>query len=338
MRPSAFVRRFALLVALLLMVPLLMVPPAAADHHAEADLDADLAQMMEWFTGEFDNFWQARTEKAEEVEEPHGRIHSIFAPVSWPELGEHVFYVQQYADGDPDKIYRQRLYSFRPNAEEKAIELVIYAPPDPAAVKDAHLDSSKLEGIEVSDLKSYPGCEVYWQRRDDHFVGFTKEGACRVVSSRSGRTLVISDDLKLTADEIWIQDRAVDAEGNYVYGHKGGVPHKLNKVRWFECWAAAPKGEAPKEGEGKQEWDLWRPIRLHDQGGSKVLEPEDERPARYTVELFQATYSGENTVPVLELAVREEGQEKSIAYAWTEPASQRIGINLRTVQIGCKQQ
>ncbi len=49
-------------------------------------------------------------DKDGEVEEPHSRIHSIFAPVDFPSLVEHVFYVEQFADGDPSQIYRQRLY------------------------------------------------------------------------------------------------------------------------------------------------------------------------------------------------------------------------------------
>ena len=139
--------------------------------------------MLEWFSGRFDNYWQARSDEAQEVEEPHGRIHSIFAPVDLPAVGQNVFYVQQYSGGDPEKIYRQRLYDFKVDEEEGAIVLVIYAVPDAAAVKDAHLDASKLAGLKKADLKSYPGCEVYWRRRGDHFTGVTKKGACRVESS-----------------------------------------------------------------------------------------------------------------------------------------------------------
>ncbi len=137
-----------------------------------------------------------------------------------PELGEHVYYVQQYSDGDPSKIYRQRLYSFSANPEEDAIELVIYAPPDTAAVVDAHLD--------------------------------------------------------------------------------------------------------------------WRPIEIHDQGGHYDFVPPGAEEGAYAMELFQAVYTGEKSVPVLKLAIREKGKEKSIAYAWADPSSERIGINLRTVQTGCK--
>ncbi len=227
-------------------------------------------------------------------------------------------------------------------AEEDAIELVIYAPPDTAAVVDAHLDPSKLAGLTIDALRSYEGCEVYWQRQnrggdDDHFIGFTKEGACRVTSSRSGKTLIISDDLRLDAVQIWIQDRAVDEEGNWIYGNQAGVPHKLQRVRFFECWAAAPK-PVPKGTDvpEKPEWDLWRPIVIHDQGGHYDFVPPEAEEGRYSMKLFQAVYSGENTVPVLELAIHETGKEKSVAYAWTDPASQRIGINLRSVQTGCK--
>lgn len=320
--------RSAVSIALLgLAFAALSAQSVAADDHD--GLSADLAQLTEWFEGRFDNYWQSRSETSEEVEEPHGRIHSIFAPVEWPELGEHIFYVQQYADGDPSKIYRQRIYQFTANEEENAVQLTIYAPPDVEAVLDAHLDPSKLEGIAVSDLKSYPGCEVYWERKDDHFIGFTKPEACQVVSSRSGKTLVISDDLRLDANSIWIQDRAVDTEGNHIYGHKGGVPHKLWRARPFRCWAAAPKDAE------ESEWDSWRPIELMDQGGEFAFQPEDGSEAKYSMELFQATYKGATEVPILELAIREEGEERSIAYTWASPDSERIGINLRFLQVGC---
>ncbi len=326
-------RRIRGLVALLALACCL---PVAADSHLEADLE----QLNTWFAGRFDNYWQVRMEEDEPPEHPHGRIHSIFATVEMPELGEHVYYVQQYSDGDPSKIYRQRLYSFSANPEEDALELVIYAPPDAAAMVDAHLDPSKLAGIDAAELKSYEGCEVYWQRQnrggdDDHFIGFTKEGACRVKSRRSERTLIISDDLRLDAGQIWIQDRAVDADGNWVYGNQAGVPHKLQRVRFFECWAAAPKPQ-PDDSHAETEWDLWRPIEIHDQGGHYDFVPPGAEEGTYAMELFQAVYTGENSVPVLELAIREKGKEKSIAYAWADPSSERIGINLRTVQTGCK--
>lgn len=330
-RWSVGVRIAAIVCALLLGLG----TAAAAESSTPAQLDADLDQMLAWFTGRFDSFAQAREDEENEVEEPHGRIHSIFAPVDLPAIGEHVFYVEQYSDGDPTKIYRQRLYRFEINAEHGDVELVIFALPDPAAAVGAHQDPAKLAGLTIDNLKAYPGCEVHWTRHgrdtaDDRFEGIVPKGACVVTSSRSGRTLIIMDDLRLDAEGIWIQDRAVDPDGEWVYGHRGGIPHKLKRVHWYDCWAAAPKGEGPDA-----EWDLWRPIALHNQGGRYAMTPSAGGEARYTAELFQATYQGERSVEVLELAIREAGKVRSIAYAWADPSSPRVGINLRYLQIGC---
>jgi hypothetical protein len=81
----------------------------------------EMTQLLSWFTGEFDNFQQYWKEKEDKVVNPHENIHSIFAPMNLPALGEHIFYVKQYIDGDPKKIYRQRMYSFSEDPTEKAI-------------------------------------------------------------------------------------------------------------------------------------------------------------------------------------------------------------------------
>ena len=331
----------ALLLGLTVLFLTVWTPPLGATEVDEALLQEDLEQMLTWFAGRFDNHWQHREEEAAEepVEHPHGRIHSIFAPVDLPAVGEHIFYVQQYSSGDPSKVYRQRLYRFHADAASNSVVLTIFAPPDVEAVLDAHLDPSKLEGLTLENLTMYEGCEVYWQRQnrggeDDHFVGKTKEGACRVESRRSGRTLIISDDLRLDAGQIWIQDRAVDTEGNWVYGNQAGIPHKLWKARPFTCWAAEKKPE-DEVVEGESAWHGWRGLEIHDQGGSAEMLHEGSSEAKYSFEVFQAIYRGATEVPVLELAVKEKGQEKSIAYAWTSPDAARIGINLRFLQVGC---
>jgi hypothetical protein len=66
--------------------------------------------MLAWFAGEFDNNRQVFVEREQKLPaaEVHQHIHSIFTKVDLPAFGPHVFYVQQYLDGDPAKIYRQR--------------------------------------------------------------------------------------------------------------------------------------------------------------------------------------------------------------------------------------
>ncbi|MGH9843619.1 MAG: chromophore lyase CpcT/CpeT [Blastocatellia bacterium] len=262
-RPVPYFRRTCL-VALFLSTFVV----AANAQSKNSALDADLKQMMSLFEGEFDNFAQVWEEKEQKAQYPHEHIHSIFHRVKLPAIGENVFYVKQYTDGDPAKVYRQRLYKFTPNEKEKAIELDIYQFPDEKAVTDAHLDQSKLAGLTADKLRATPGCEVFWKREGEDFMGYMKPGACRVKSQRSGKTIVITDDLKLNRNEIWIRDQAKDEEGNYVFGHKGNVHHKLKRAHYFDGWFALRKDGSHSTEEAKPEdFISTRGLRIHNQGG-----------------------------------------------------------------------
>ncbi len=88
---------------------------------------------------------------------------------------------------------------------------------------------------------------------------------------------------------------------------------------------------APAASAGSLEEDL----ELHDQGGTATITSEGDAPITYTVQLEQRVYTGSRSVPVLKLAVFEEGKEESVAYSWAEPSAANIGMNLRWFQAGC---
>ena len=291
--------------------------------------EKDLRLMMSWFEGRFNNYAQTVEEKETKTEFPHERIHSIFARVNLPNIGENVFYVQQYMDGDETKIYRQRLYVFTPNRKEKAIELKFFTFPDEKAVLNAHLDKAKLNGLTLEKMDSPKGCEVFWRLKDNKFEGSMKPNACRVVSKRSGKTLIITDDLFLTKDEIWINDQAKDDQGNYVFGNKANVHHKLKKVKIFEGWTAVLKdGSTEMTGQDApaDAWDGQRNLMIHDQGGMVKIND------KFSAELAQLTYK--NGTKVLKLGIVDNASGKTVAYTWANPEAERIGINLRWVQAG----
>ena len=297
----------------------------------KAELKTDLKVMMELFEGEFDNFAQVWEEKEQKAQFPHEHIHSIFHRVSLHAVGENVFYVKQYLDGDPAKIYRQRLYNFTLDNQEGAIRLDIYTFPDEKAVTDAHLDAAKLNGMTTDKLRATPGCEVYWKRAGEDFNGYMKP-TCRINSQRLGKTIVITDNLKLNQNEIWINDQAKDTEGNYVFGNKSGVQHKLKRARYFDGWFALRKDDSRSLEEGKAEdFISTRGLRIHDQGGSVALVGPNGEKTKYRIELatlIQPTAK----VEVLVLKLYETGNDRALAYAWTQPDAWRIGINLRWLQ------
>ena len=308
-------------------------PPAAVQ-------EKDFRTFLSWFEGAFDSGEQVAF--AEELGIPKDavpeRIHSIFKRVDLPGFGEHVFYVEQYLDGDPSKIYRQRLYSFSLDPAEQAIKLVIHIPNDTKALVGAHRDPSKLAVLVPETTRTMPGCDVFWQRRGDAFLGYMKPGACTFQSQRSGKTIVVSDDLYLDDDEIWIFDRAVDTEGNHVYGNKAGIPNKLKKVHYFSCWLAVKREGAGDDEEGA--WSFDRNIAVHD-GGEIVWTKTDKRESRVGLKIRNVVWPSGPNKDSLVLYVHDEAAakpERAASYAWGDPDAGKLGINLRWMQASCSLQ
>jgi len=316
----------------LLFVSVLTIPTQAQDVSKKGVLDRDLALMMTWFEGEFDNNEQVYFEGTLKVgdEEKHERIHSIFKRAELPEIGKNIFYVQQYSDGDPNKVYRQRLYKFTPNYERGVVALEILSYKDAASVRDAHLDMTKLNGLTVADLDTMPeGCTVFWERRANQFVGFMDDGACQIKSKRSGKMLTFDDDLLLTDDQIWIQDRAEDADGNYVYGNKASVAHKLLKQNTFTCWVYAVDEKAKDGGHFNAG------VKISDQGGEHWIDLTGENGKNVGIKMRNVHWPYGRNRNSLVLYAYKDGGDSAVSYVWAEPEAKRIALNLRWMQASC---
>ncbi len=294
-----------------------------------AILDKDFRIMMEWFPGVYDNQEQVYFEEEQGIDESlrHERIHHVFEPVELRAFGQHVFYVQQHLNDDPAQIYRQRIYAFRPDYEANAIRLTIYTPNDVAALVDAHLDLTKLAGLTPEQTRALPGCDVFWQRRANHFVGYMEPDACSYVSRESNKRIIFNDDLLLTQDALWISDRARDEAGNVVFGHPAGVPHKNRKARRFECWITARQ----RDGD----WTFRRGLEVYDQGGMVWLSTDEDEPQEVGIKLRNVRWPFDPNRPSVVLYAYRPGEDRAVSYTWADPAVERMGINLRWMQASC---
>jgi hypothetical protein len=314
-----------------IVVVCILIFLSVLNNFGQGKLEEQMKLFSSWFEGRFDNYAQHYNDKETKFEYPHEHIHSIFKRVNLPNLGKDVFFVQQYLDGDESKIYRQRLYIFTPDKKEKALKLTIYSFDDDKKYRDSHLDPAKLNGLTMANLTTTPGCEVFWKlnKARDKFEGYMKKDACKVMSKRLNKTIIITDDLFLTKDEIWINDQAKDEQGNYIFGNKSNIHHKLKKVRWFEGWTAIlNSGETPMATQDFEaaEYDGKTKIVIHDQGGKVKIND------KYSVQL--ANLQHRSGLWVLTLKVIENATGKAISYTWTNPEAEKIGINLRWVQAG----
>lgn len=306
------------------------VPSKGADPSSK--LDQEFALFLDWFAGEYDNneqVWQQREDGVAE-ENLHERIHHRFVPVAMPALGEQVFFVLQTMDDDLKQVYRQRIYSFDTLPDEQAIRLTIYRMPEEERYASAWTDPSVLDSLSVDSLSTTPGCEVYWRYNGEYFDGTMLPRACHFTSQRSGKEIYISDNLRLTDSEIWIGDKAEDAEGNYVFGRD--EPHVNRKVRRFKGWMGVRKSRIDPNYDGDDMFFAGG-FTIHNEGGRVSILDDDGKPTGYGIELAQLTYQN-TAVPILKLGVIDEKTGDTLIYSWASTDSSRVGINVRWFQAG----
>ncbi len=292
----------------------------------------ELALFLDWFEGEYDNNEQVWQQGIDEVPEEQRleHIHHRFVPVAAPALGQNVFFVLQTMDDDLDKVYRQRIYDFTWDEQEGAIKLVIYRMADEARYRDSWKNADLIKGIGMDEVSTLPGCEVFWKHNGEYFDGYMKDKACHFFSQRSNKEIYITDTLRLTEEEIWISDKAFDAEGNKIFGHD--VPHKNRKVRKFEAWMGVKKNKIDPDYEGDDMF-FQSGIEMHNEGDVVPLLDDEGQPTGYSIELARLTYQNTKTA-ILKLGVIEDATGDTLVYTWAATGSNRVGINLRWLQAG----
>lgn len=230
-------------------------PVVAAHADDPRTLEDQLDLFLAWFPGRYDSALQALTDERDGVPEAERnyRRHSIFRRVDLPAFGEVAFYAEQYRDGDPDKVYRQRIYSFTLDRERQAIRLRVHVPNEVRPLRGAYRDPTLLAGLTPEAMTVWDGCDLWWRWEDDQFRGTLDPGACRFDSEAFGQEIVLDEYLLLRSDSIQFADRGLALDGSYLFGMRGDTPNLSRKVRPFLC-------DLDADGIATTAW-------IHDQGG-----------------------------------------------------------------------
>jgi hypothetical protein len=320
--------------------------PAAAPTKVDAPVlpaqNNQFPLLMRWFTGEFDNneqVWQQKEDAQKTATgipaEPIEHIHHIFSPIKNPAIGANLLFVKQTLDNDTSKIYRQRMYRLTDQAE-KGIQLEIFSFIDEKKFQMLEKSPALGASLTMADLKSTPGCEVFWKYQQsganaNSFTGTMIKNGCKIISRSTGAPIYISDTLKLSESELWISDLATDANGKVVWGRTDGKSHVNRKVRYFTGWAAISR--TLKGGLPSGKYSYQSGIVMHNEGGKVPLLFDDGKATGYSIELAQLTYQ-ETKTPILKLALIDDATGKSDSYIWANTDATRIGMNLKWIQVG----
>ena len=164
--------------------------------------------------------------------------------------------------------------------------------------------------------------------------GFYGQDLCQVVSERSGKTLIINDDLILDENEIWIRDVAKDLEGKLVFGDPEG-PHQHNrKLQYYTGWSVIrPNGHNFDPETDPKEWNSHLKLQIHSEGGTVDLRDAEGNDLGYTIRLAKLT-RGSSGTELIKLAIKDEKEEKTKSYIWTSQDASMIGMNLGWGQVG----
>ncbi|HUD40403.1 MAG TPA: hypothetical protein VMR06_00205 [Dokdonella sp.] len=111
---------------------------------------------------------------------------------------------------------------------------------------------------------------------------------------------------------------------------------QARRVDWYGGWAAV-NGAGPEASADNRDWHMNRQLRLSNEGGRSALVWRDGTPSGWSLLLERLTFREGNT-PVLKLSILDDADGRALAYAFADPHSARIGINLGWIQVGLERE
>jgi CpeT/CpcT family (DUF1001) len=307
-----------------LAAPMAPLDPVRADMLAK-DL-ADLAAML---TGRWDNELQTffEPELGVAVSARHDRLHVIARPLEDSKFGANAFYVEYRAGGETGNVVRQRIWTLNVDGPLSAIRLASFAPKDGKTMEGAWRDPARLASLMPADFVPVTGCDLIWRRRADGFSGETRPGTCKLVTTgATERVLSVNERHDLSRTSWDVRDIGVDERGVRAFGSADNAPTRLRRAEPFMCWAGARNG-----GETVTQADMV----LHDQGGMATARLAGATPNVVSLRLRNVDWPIGQNRPSLTLYLMTGNSPDAKAYAWSEPDSKRIALDVGGTQVSC---
>jgi len=202
-----------------------------AAHHEEKTQELDFAQMMRWLPGTYSSTAQ-HDEDVKAHKPPHEALAIAIAPIDSPIMGAHTFYLQESAADDPRRVMLQQVLTFEianGKIKESLATLV-----EPRRWRDGQLNPELFTAMVPEDIVALSGCDLFWTRVGERFVGADEPLRCHSASHTSeaaARTLLAAE---LKSTELALAEQSYDANGALMQGRaedplyrfRKGIEHK----------------------------------------------------------------------------------------------------------------
>jgi hypothetical protein len=181
-----------------------------------------LAEVAAMLSGSYDNLAQSRQAGAE-----HAPLRLMIAPVEAPVVGEHVYYVQEFAAQDERRVFAQRLYILIESADPLHPLLAQYDFTESTRWRDGYQRRELFRGLLPQDLRRRAGCELRVERSDTGFKLNNDPKACRMPASGTGETLYAEQRIELNRDGVALLDIRRDASGAVMQGGESDPGYRV---------------------------------------------------------------------------------------------------------------
>lgn len=267
--------------------------------------ERDLLVIDAMLPGIYANANQAYFDGRGQRETKHRPLFVDVQTVDVSSAGNRVVSATGYFDNDPEQTLDPMLWSLSEDSSSNTVRMRIWR------VTESELGTPENIDLDAGDRSH---CDVFWRRESGQFRA-TSGDSCDGFASA----------FQLSETALWI-DYANEEAGDY----------QLHRARPFECYA-----DIPGVGGGVDiPYKRYDKYYIHDQGGRFRFtsdEGQDLLVMLWKVDWPINNQTGIFTRDSLVLYVNEfiDDEMKQHAYAFTPPASDRIGMNLKWMLVNC---
>jgi hypothetical protein len=217
----------ALRIALLLAgAAMLAACVSAASEEKKPDIQ--LAQIARWLPGTYNNNSQHEAD-VHAGKTPHEALALTIVPIDSPIMGLHTYYLQESAADDPLRIMLQEVLTFEVN-DRGLIHESVATLVDPRRWRDGPSNPELLTALVTEDLVPQNGCDLFWKRAPDGFIGMNDPARCHLplhTAEMAASTQLVAE---LKSTELDLSEQSYDSNGALLQGRHDDPLYRFHKA------------------------------------------------------------------------------------------------------------
>lgn len=207
----------------------------SANTQVAESTEQQIATIMKWWDGDYNN--DRHLKELEAADKPiwrkdgsgkggHIEVTSHYRPVTLPAFGDNVIYVEETKHGDPDNIFRQRIYTLTADAKINAVRVKLWYFSDKKKYVGAFKDISIVKDLTPKEMFKLPDtCDMIVRKQGDKYHMPMPDKDCVFGES------YFNYQVLLGKDSFWFRDRIMNVADDTVKESAGNFTyHKLDRI------------------------------------------------------------------------------------------------------------